>query len=275
MFLRDWLASKEWIPRLGHGVEESLVDFDILHNRHLRSGGGVPKDILRKKKAYVLSQPTIRPKQRYSDYSLVSEVFENNAIKDKVFGRRAWFGEGGIEYVAFIGLRGDERLRTARVEARSNDPHLNAGYEGEHVYMPLATMNVNREDVSHFWSAQDWDLSLDDSGALSNCVYCFLKGAGSLNAVHDTMARPESQAIDDFGPIAGTPCDIGWWVGMERKYSRNLEDEGRERANPETSVVGFFGATGAFSYDQLSKIKGNGGDLSRFSDTLLPCDCTE
>lgn len=274
-FLRDWLASKESIARQGHGVEESLVDFDILHNRHLRSGGGVPKSVLQKKKEYVLSQPTIRPKQRYSDFSAPASPFDNEAIKDKVFGRKAWFGDGGIEYVAFIGLRGDERLRTARVEARATDPHANAGYEGEHVYMPLATMNVSKDDVIHFWSLQDWDLNLDTTGALSNCVYCFLKGVGTLSAVHSEMEQAKDESIDNFGPTAGTPCDVDWWIGIEQKYSRNLDDEGRERTNPETSVIGFFGASSEFSYDLLSKAGRNGDDLATFSDTLLPCDCTE
>ena len=75
--------------------------------------------------------------------------------------RRHGFGEDGIEYVAFIGLRGDEQLRTSRVEARARDPHANIGYEGEHVYMPLAKMHVTKENVNGFWSQQDWDLNLD------------------------------------------------------------------------------------------------------------------
>ena len=274
-FLRDWLANKESIPSQGHGVEESLVDFDILHNRHLRNGGGVPKSVLQKKKQYVLSRPTVRPRQRYSDFSTPAGMFENEAIKDKVFGQKALFGEGGIEYVAFIGLRGDERLRTARVEARATDPHANAGYEGEHVYMPLATMNVGKDDVNHFWSLQDWDLHLDPTGALSNCVYCFLKGTGTLSAVHSAMDQARDQSVDGYGTIAGTPCDIDWWVRIEQKYSRNLDDEGRVRTNPETSVIGFFGASNGFSYDLLSKASTNVDDLTRFSDTLLPCDCTE
>ena len=274
-FLRDWFGSKNAIPSQGHGVEESLVDFDILHARHLRSGGGVPKAILRKKKDYVLSRPTVRPKQRYSDFSAPATPFENGAIGDKVFGGNAWFGEDGMEYVAFIGLRGDEQLRTARVEARATDPHANAGYEGEHVYMPLAMLNLSKENVAHFWSLQDWDLNLDTSGALSNCVYCFLKGASTLGSVHSAMEEAKTQPVDGFGSIAETPCAVDWWIDIEQKYGRNLEDEGRQKKNPETSFIGFFGASSGFSFDRLSMAGKGGDDLSRFSDTLLPCDCTE
>ena len=276
LFLRDWLASKESIPRLGHGVEESLVDFDVLHARHRRSKGGVPKRVLRPKKDYVLSQPTERPKQNYSDFSAPASAFENEAIKDKIFGRRAWFGDGGIEYVAFIGLRGDEQIRTARVEARATDPHANAGYEGEHVYMPLAKMNVTKEDVNDFWAQQDWDLNLEETGALSNCVYCFLKGAGTLNKVHSAMESAKGHPVRGFGSIVGTPCDIDWWIRMEEAYGRDLDDEGRERTNPEaSSFIGFFGASSGFSYDVLSTANSGDEVVSRFSDTVLPCDCTE
>ena len=94
-------------------------------------------------------------------------MFDNHALKDKVFGKRAWFGEEGIEYVAFIGLRGDEQLRVARVEDRASSPHANTGYEGDHVYMPLATMHVSKEDVLNFgvtkrgiWHFRRMDLCL-------------------------------------------------------------------------------------------------------------------
>ena len=109
-FLRDWFASKKSIPRLGHGLPESQVDTDQMHKSHIRNGGGVPKDVLLKKKRFVLSRPTCRPKQYYRDFSAAASPFENALLKDKIFGQKAWFGDGGIEYVAFIGLRGDEQL---------------------------------------------------------------------------------------------------------------------------------------------------------------------
>ena len=275
-FLRDWLGSKESIPRLGHGLETSQVDVEEMHDRHLRNGGGVPKHILAKKREYVLSRPTGRPKQWYKEFSAPAQPFENAALAGKVFGRKAWFGEGGIEYVAFIGLRGDEQLRVARVEARASDIHANAGYEGEHVYMPLTQMHIMRDDVNAFWQQQGWDLKLAADGALSNCVYCFLKGVGNLTQVHNAMETRKQRKVRGFGSTIDTPCDIDWWRRMEHTYGRDLVREKRERTNEDANdFIGFFGASSGFSYDLLATSAQQGNDLSRFRNTVLPCDCTE
>ena len=276
-FLRDWFASKESIAREGHGLDKSQIDEDQLYRRHIRSGGGVPKSVLLEKKQFVLNSPTGRPKQRYRDFSTPASTFGNESLSGKVFGRKAWFGDGGIEYIAFIGLRGDEQLRVARVESRSSNPHANVGYEGEHVYMPLAKMHIGKEDVNAFWSQQAWDLDLPQDGSLSNCVYCFLKGVGNLKQVHSAMEEQKTRGdIEGFGSIVGTPCDISWWATKEREYGRDLDAEHRERTNPEAaSFIGFFGASSGFSFDTLADSAKNGDDLEQFSGAVLPCDCTE
>ena len=275
-FLRDWFASKKGIPRQGHGLDESKVDTEQLHKLHIRNGGGIPKEILLSKKHFVLSQTANRPKQAYQDFSSPSAPFDNETLKGKVFGQKAWFGADGIEYAGYIGLRGDEQLRVARVETRATNPHANVGYEGEHVYIPLATMHVSKEDVNAFWKQQSWDLNLPQNGALSNCVYCFLKGASSLGQVHAAMEDQKKDAIDGFGSTLGTPCDIDWWTGKEQLYGRDLDLENRERTNPDApSFIGFFGATSGFSYDVLADNARRGDSLKQFADTVLPCDCTE
>ena len=275
-FLRDWFASKKSIPYQGHGLDESQVDVNGLHKRHVSGGGGVPKEVLLRKKNFVLSQPTGRPKQTYQDFSPPAGTFDNEALKGKVFGQKAWLGDDGIEYVAFIGLRGDEQLRVARVETRSSNPHANVGYEGEHVYMPLATMHISKEDVNAFWKQQSWDLNLPQNGALSNCTYCFLKGVNNLAQVHDALEAQKADGIEGFGSTTGTPCDIDWWVNKESEYGRDLEAEQRKRTNPDAQdFIGFFGATSGFSYSVLAANAKNGAVLEQFADTVLPCDCTE
>lgn len=274
-FLRDWFASKDAISRLGHGRDESYVDVDAMHLRHMRSRGGVPKDVLMEKRAYVLSRPTCRPEQQYSHFSAPASRFQNQRLQGRVFGRRAWFGEDGIEYVAFIGLRADERLRVARVKARASNIHANAAYEGEHVYMPLTTMHVAKEDVNAFWERQNWGLKLGPETALSNCVYCFLKGVGNLQAVHGAMEDRKKRRVRGFGSTVDTPCDIDWWARMERQYGRDLGREDRQRSNPDANdFIGFFGASTDFSYEVLAST-GNGAGLSKYANTLLPCDCTD
>ena len=276
LFLMDWFACKDTIPQLGHGRSQSRVDLDALYRRHRSNRGAVPRDIFLRKKEYVLSRPPRRPEQRFSDFSAAAKRFTNPVLADKVFGDSACFGPGGIEYVAFIGLRGDEQLRVAKVEARRANAHANPGYEGEHVYMPFSEMNVSKEDVNRFWGQQTWGLQLPDDGALSNCVYCFLKGVGILAQVREAMEGRKHTDVPEFGPMVDTPCDVGWWTAMEQKYGRNLDAEKRVRTGADSSsFVGFFGASNEFSYQVLADSEREGADLSRFANSVLPCDCTD
>ena len=272
MFLMDWLGCKAAIPRLGHYGDAPRIDSDQMHRRHRRNRGAVPEDIFLRKKAYVWSRPHVRPEQRYADFSPVWRAFENPELKGRVYGDKAWFGSGGAEYVALIGLRGDEQNRVKRVEGRNKDPGLE-GYEGEHVYMPLADMAVSRGDVDDFWERQSWDLSLPREGGLSNCVYCFLKGTSNLRRVHEHMEKEKLTEAPEFGSLLDTPCDISWWIRIEENYGRDLEAEGRKiLGDQEKSRIGFFGNKG-FSYDLLARQERS--EPVKFHETMLPCDCTE
>ena len=272
MFLKDWLACNSAIPRLGHFGDASRIDLETLYRRHRRNRGSVPKDIFLRKRAYALSRPHIRPAQCYADFSLAWRPFSNAALEGHAYGGKASFGAGGAEYVAFVGLRGDEQARVKRVEARNSGPDA-SGYEGEHVYMPLSDMAIARGDVNDFWDCQDWDLTLPQEGSLSNCVYCFLKGASNLQTVHLHMEQEKQAEVPGFGCLEETPCDSAWWARMEHDYGRDLKAEQRKiHGNPETTQIGFFGTNG-FSYSLL--IKNDAAQLDKFSDTMLPCDCTE
>jgi hypothetical protein len=272
-FLADWLAGKPGIEALGHGSTESLIDFDEMYQRHERAGGGVPREILLDKRRCVLSRSPNRPAQSYGDFSSAFQAFENPTTEAGIFGGRAKFGKGGVEYVSLIGLRGDEPLRVARVQARASDPHANAGYEGEHVYMPFSTMHVSRDDVNRFWNAQDFNLELDPTSDLSNCVYCFMKGAKKLGAVHGAMRDPP--AVPGFGPTVGTPSDVEWWRGMEESYGRDLIRENRPRRNPNGSTkIGFFGLSN-FNYQIVAQSVSVPETLAAFEDSVLPCECTD
>ena len=265
-FLRDWLASRPSIPRLGHYGDKSRIDPDIAFRRHKSNQGGVPRKIFLKKRDYVWRRPHFRPEQRYDEYCPDWSLFENAALKGKTFGDKARFRKGGVEYVAMIGLRADEPHRIQRVLDRNDST---AGYEGEHVYMPLGDMAVTRNDVNEFWDRQNWDLSLPKDASLSNCVYCFLKGAANLDIVHSRMENEKATEAVGFGPLANTPCDLAWWERMEGKYGRDLLAEGRQtRSN--VKQIGFFGRD-RVSYRALN----NGLDLAEFAETMLPCDCTE
>lgn len=271
-FLTDWLAGKDSIPRLGHYGDASRVDDDTLYRRHKKNQGAVPREIFLRKRAYSRGRPHCRPRQRYSDYCSAWAPFTSAALEGRSYGDQAWFGKNGVEYVAFVGLRTDEGMRVNRVLARNSGPG-SSGYKGEHVYMPLADMAVARDDVNAFWEQQDWDLSLPSEGSLSNCVYCFLKGVGNLRDVHERMHAAKDTTADDLGPLRDTPSDIGWWMRMEKLYSRDLKAEKRKiTGSPENATIGFFGTTG-LTYLKLAE--SNGKVLPQYSESVLPCDCTE
>ena len=287
-FLADWLAGKDGIARLGHYGEEPRIDFDSLHRRHRRNGGSVPWDAFKRKRAFALSRPHVRPAQRYEDFSPGWRPFENRALADMVFGDRADFATGA-EYVAFIGLRGDEQTRVQRVWVRSED---NApGYEGEHVYMPLADLGVSAERVNDFWDGQPWTLDLPTAlpGAnpgdeprpvsLSNCVFCFLKGGPNLRGILEYQTKGavgfEPQG---FGALDNTPSDPAWWHRIESMYARDLSEERRRIERPGVTHVGFLGSRGLLFKRVMEDLATQGGVVDRgstFSHAGLPCDCTD
>lgn len=264
-FLGDWLAGKSGIPRLGHHGGSSRVEADAAYERHCANRGTVPREIFLRKRAYAWNRPHFRAAQSYGAFCPDWTPFGNPALAGAVFGGRARFGEGGAEYVALIGLRGDEPHRVQRVASRDA---ATDGHEGEHIYMPLVDMGITKDDVNAFWDRQDWDLDLPRDISLSNCVYCFLKGAANLGSVH--RAQRENGAVaPGFGPTAGTPGDLAWWQRIEREYGRDLRAEGRE-ARSAVRRIGFFGNK-KFSYESVTD------DAAReaFAGAMLPCDCTE
>ncbi len=279
-FMADWLACKDGVSRLGHFGERSRVDEEELYRRHVRNGGGVPKDIFLRKREFALGRPHVRPRQRYADYCPAWTAFDNPALKGKAYGGSARFGDGGAEYIAFVGLRGDEQVRVERVRAR-NGPS-SSGFAGEHVYMPLADMNVSRADVSAFWRRRERDLALPHEGTLSNCVYCFLKGGANLRSVHKLMKKEKHREVSGFGSLVGTPCDLDWWARIERTYGRDLVAERRQRRKTAPSHVGFAG-NGGLLFERIAEMSapedGARGARSEnamtFASAALPCECTE
>lgn len=269
-FLRDWLACKEGVPRQGHHGAGSRMDDDTIIWRHNRNGGGVPSEILLKKKEYVRGRPVFRPAQRFGDFSAAFRAFDNPTLAGKRHGDTVQLGEDDAQYVSFIGLRHDERHRVDRVRKRNRGAEEENGHDGEHVYMPLDEHKVTRETVDGFWRSKGWGLDLPFDANLSNCVYCFLKGVGNLQGVRAHMAAAETDEA-----LRGTPSDIGWWHRVEELYGRDLVAEKR---NPEESLmcktIGFFGMSG-LSYERLASRDPGEGPPPELADAPMPCDCTD
>ena len=121
-FLRDWFACEDKTPHLGHFGSGPRIDSRAMYARHIRNRGGVPENIYVAKRTYAWTRPHFRPEQRYADFSEVWHPIENKELMGKKYGNKAVFGKGGVEYVAFVGLRGDEPLRVGRVKERNAGP---------------------------------------------------------------------------------------------------------------------------------------------------------
>ncbi len=269
-FLKEWLANKEATERLGHFGNESRIEDDHAHTLHREKfGGKTPKEIFLKKKEFLKQCALYRPAQRWADFSSVAVPIKNKMLEGKAFGRNAQFGEGGVEYIAFIGLRYDEKQRIHKVKKRNAGGEDATGYEGEYVYMPLDDMNITTDDVEGFWGAQNWGLGLDAKDNLSNCTFCFLKGSQALRRAYNAVEGEKSNMLK------GTPCDVQWWVELEQKYGRDLIAEEREvKRAVKDNFIGFFGADSAFTYERLLK-DAKADTPDEFADELLPCDCTD
>lgn len=223
-FLQDWLSGATGIPQLGHDAAHPRIDPAVRYRVHRRHGGTMPEEVFRRKHAYCWTRPHGRPAARFDAFARGCRPKPVAAMPDG--------------YVTLIGLRGDEQRRIRKVKARG--PHARAT-AGEHIYMPLGDEGVTREDVTAFWREQPWDLELPATAGLSNCVYCFLKGGATLGTVDARMRREAEGSHPDFGPLAGTPSDLAWWMRLERTYGRNLEVESQGARGP-VSRIAFFGA---------------------------------
>lgn len=269
-FLKEWFTGKRETRRLGHFGNGSRLEDDALYETHLRNGGSVPREIFLGKKTYARTCPWYRPAQAYDNFSSSFRAFHSQYLKKHISGEHIVFGEDGVEYLNFVGLRADEPHRVARVRQRNGGGAEFVGYQGEQAYMPLFEMGVTRKDVEAFWNKQSWDLELNARDGLSNCTYCFLKGLSGLQNVRLALANRSNEELKD------TPCDLDWWVTMERKYGRDLKAEMRQtRRDVPGNFIGFFGGGNGFSYRRLAESQETKESLSEFVESVLPCDCTD
>ena len=268
-FLQDWFAVKPEIGYRGHYYERSMANERSIQRIHRQNGGTTPIEVLMKKKEFLMSCSTHRPAQKFSDFTAANININNPSLKGrKVGGRAVLSNDNGVEYLSFVGLRDDEPHRIKRMIDRNKQDDDD---DGEHLYAPLSMMEVCKDNVHDFWDAQSWGLKLLHEDNLSNCVYCFLKGSRTLVNIANSEQSQNGDAL--------TPANIDWWREMERKYGRNLREEGRDIKNKdktEESIIGFFGHGGVISYDKIAQKAKNGARIDSDMDVdSLPCDCTD
>ncbi len=248
-FLRDWFQD-------GVSNGEALGPFDrrrhitdeMLFEAHQQNRGEVPKDVYLRKKAYLQRCKPYRASQRYEDYT-----------QGSVHGYGRWREEDG-EYVSYLGIRADEPRRVARIKTNVEP--------GERVELPLADQGVTQRDVIEFWRKQSFNLKLPETGAYSNCVFCFLKSPRKLLQL----------AADD-----GNAKALKWWSDIEQNYTRDRLEEGREYKLGKR-FQGFWGAEGGLVYPDLRSralAKQKAGALEDNPDLFseeedgLPCNCMD
>ena len=114
---------------------------------------------------------------------------------------------------------------------------------------------------------------------LSNCVYCFMKGASAIPSVRRDVETADSVLPERLRSVPNTPSDIRWWVDLEERYQRRpmKRYKGRGRRSQKKVTVGFWGVDADVSYRKLSEVgveeAAQGEELAR--EASLPCDCTD
>ena len=296
-FLRDWLAAGAGIGRLGHyGRNGSRVRDEDMIEMHWNNRGGVPDDVLLEKREFIRGRPPFRPAQKFADFSSAAGKICNPLLAGRALGGRVEVsGDNRVEYAAFVGFRADEPVRVSRMRARNSGAadeesvHEKNRPEGEYAYAPLHDFRIRKEHIAAFWRGRKPRLLLPDDANLSNCVFCFLKGATSIR---DLVARQEK--IDASLPAhlrsePGTPSDIGWWAKMEEKYGRDLKREKRKITQvdgngkpPEKPIIGFFGMGrgGHYAFLRQKGLDARAHPRRRLTplsdgEESISCECTD
>lgn len=277
-FLSDWFACKDGIERLGHfGKSSRMKDQDIIE-MHRKSGGGVPDEILLSKREFVRKQPAFRPEQKWSDYTNVEINIENPVLQESLFGDQAeLYGDYCVEYVSCLGIRSDEKRRIVKILDRIERAQEETGRslsnqpQGENIFAPLIDKGIEQDDVNKFWDEQDFDLDLPKNGLFSNCVFCPLKGKAKLLTIAKKLKDNQDK---------NSPESIDWWIDVEKKYSRDLNAENREKTSEkDVNYIGFFGGVKSYIFEEIKK-NADVVDLEKIDGDLLsidsvPCNCTD
>ncbi len=282
-FLSDWLAQQKGIKREGHFGEESRMTDTSIVKIHKNHRGSTPDKILLAKKAFVRTRPFVREAALWQDFTSSQLCFNNKNIKNTVVDDKVKLhGDTAVLYISYLGIRKDEEIRIRKIEDRiehaknNKSASLNEQPPKEKVIAPLVESNTTKEDVIKFWKKQNFDLELPDTGLLSNCVYCPLKGKNKLMQI-------AKQELYEGNSNEDSPASIDWWIKVENKYSRNLKAEKRNiTSKKDVNQIGFFGAADKPIYQWIkeqalsSNLDVNSTQAEYLEDeSYIPCNCTD
>lgn len=110
---------------------------------------------------------------------------------------------------SFIGLRGDEPRRAAKLHNKISD--------GQEIYCPMFVAGETKSDVSAFWENHAFDLELPNNNGVTdwgNCDLCFLKGKSKRLSI-----------------IRERPDLADWWIEVEREHGDQFDRVGNSYAD--------------------------------------------
>ena len=264
--LCDWMSDAEGPSAIGHTDPRTRIDPDIAWQVHRRAGGKRTRDAFIRTRCFTWSRPAHRAAQRFAAFSPSAAGHHSGHGRRTNASAPRW-PHRTRAYVSLLGLRAEEQPRIAVIKERAqstNEPL------DEYPAMPLARAGVTRADVHAFWNNRADDLEAPHDVALSNCMYCFLKGTKALRTLNAYVdAHPQLHPeLSIGGP--GTPCDWRWWAALEARYARDLDAGGEtELTLPECAH-----APGTICYESVLDER-----LERLpyvsNIDALPCDCTD
>ena len=284
-FLSDWFGGTSGIPMQGHAGKASQVIPEILYREHLMNKGKMSFMEYSKRHEILRCRPTFRPEQKFGDYTRATiRQGRNSKLKESVLGNRCeLFGENPVTFLTFLGFRTGENMRYQRMMQR-NRGEKTPGYDshppGEFSYAPLFELGVDQAKVLRFWSKQPLKLRprLPTDINLSNCVYCFLKGARTLGEIQNSKKAFEKtlpKSLRKECRKTNTPNSINWWIRLEDARKRPAHKKDLDGKN--TQTFGMFG----LKKTDYRKIKKQALQAKRkiiaheLPDSTLNCECTD
>ena len=149
---------------------------------------------------------------------------------------------GWTEWDNMIGIRADEPRRVSKINANPSD-----GRKGVSRLMPLSQIGIGKQDISHFWKNQGFDLELPNINGVTyhgNCDLCFLKGASQILSL-----------------IAEKPERATWWAKQEGSITNaHIKDGGLFRKDRP-------------SYAQMLKYSQQQVDMFDPNEEAIACFC--
>lgn len=247
-FLSEWFSGQPATKRLGHYYDRSqLTDREIVRSYQ---GTSLSEAELLAYLRFLRSCPWVRPSQTFADYARAPRVAVPHLQARAQDGFAPMQGPDAVSYIALLGLRADEPARVSNILGRAQD-------NGELPYFPLFEANIHAETVQAFWQEQDWDLALDSR--YSNCALCFMKGVRTLRTI-----------AEDPQTAAQGPSQVDWWIDMERRYQRVVDEVKDGARTGQRTRFGFFGRNERFAYAHLQDL-----EAADMPADELPCFCTD